>query len=149
MQVILSSRVSIYGLVLQTDCQLKLFLMFSVERLCKVAVRVGEVFDESTFTPSSWKLCQKVFGCLPSGTTSAVDCSLPVSGRFVSVNLMMHLRKLNPSHDFLTLCELEVFQGKLIVLFVQINIFCLNPSHSDCFPCWPSVVSNISSMTAS
>ncbi len=102
-----------------------------MNRLCKVSIRIGDVFKKSEVHLAEWKLCKNIVDCLPMGKTTAVDCSSTVSGRYVSVNLMMHLRKKDFANDLLTICELEVFEGKFLI----IAPFHTSAIYFSCF-CW-------------
>ncbi len=71
------------------------------------------MFHEASFAPSDWEQCACHSECFPMGKTTTVLCSSDIDGRYVSVNLLdQSLLHTDPNNFLLTICELEVYEGK-------------------------------------
>ena len=88
-----------------------LILLPKARRLQNVTVAVGSTFDPNdlvSFNPETFTPCVYEPGQFLQGETREMNCSRPVTGRYVTV----YIYQTETTYP-LTICELQVFGGPL------------------------------------
>ena len=66
-------------------------------------IRVGQVFNQGSFDPTTYTLCHYQSSAVGKGETRKFECDPPIVGRFVTVHFSA------TRTEQLTLCEVQVY----------------------------------------
>ena len=78
------------------------YFCLKADRLSDFYIRVGNVFEEGSFDPTTYTLCHYQPTALFAGETRLLQCPSPIAGRFVTIHFPVNRTAA------LSLCEVTV-----------------------------------------